>query len=306
MKRFLIKSLIAICLLPLIIVPIELCIWHIYSENVDLKTDERKHLAVFGNSMGECSINDSILVDFQNCCCSGLDFVMGKNVIKAYLKQNKQVDTVFLTLGVYSFTLNERSSKEDMDVAKCHSSATYIAFLGTEIFDLYGYKNISNCFLSGVENLSGKPHYGYLYLKRNNLNDRNATWSRYWFDSTYPVNADSLSFEEEMESSTLIRYALNDIISYCHATNRVVVIYQPPTYHISNWIDDTNYTKYLLTLDNVLIADYTDFEFPDDNYYRGDVHHLNHYGAEFFCSYIKKNGWHYETPQQYYDRLKLR
>ena len=41
--------------------------------------------------------------------------------------------------------------------------------------------------------------------------------------------------------------------------------------------------------DDTLIADYEDFEFPDDSYY-GDVHHLNSKGADYFTSYLAKNG----------------
>lgn len=310
MKQY-IKYLCLSIIMPIaIIVPLVLQVWYIYSKSVDFKVDESKHLVVFGNSMGACSINDSILCDFQNGCAHGLSLIMEKNVILAYLEQNTQVDTVFISLGEFTYSLaryNGADEEEKIDLPRFKNFANHIAFLGKDVFMYYRPANIVCSFISVLYlNIHQKPAFGYTGLRTKNIlrfNDDKICGTIAWYNKNYPVNIDSLSFGESMEEKEKLQMALNEIIAYCHATNRTVVLYHSPTYHINNWIDDTNYNKYLLTLSNdVLIADYSDFEFPDDYQYRIDVQHLNHKGAEYFCEYIKKNGWHLETPQQYYNR----
>lgn len=298
MKQY-IKYFVIACVLTIVIAPIMIIsIWWLFTKTVNLHVDNSKHIAVFGNSMGECSINDTILSDFQNCCCSGMYYTMGKGVVISFLEQNPQVDTVFLSLGEFTYTLSKNKVIDTLDLSYYSAFAGYVAYDGIKVFE-GGNIRTTISKLYSVRKLI-KPHYGYLYLVRDNLHN-GKQWSIDWFDEKYPVNVDSLSFDTDFKKRTEHITAINEIIEYCHKTNRTVVIYNPPTYQISNWIDDNNYNKFLLTLNNVLVADYTYFEFPDDSY-RGDVQHLNHKGAEFFCEYIKKNGWHLETPQQYYNR----
>ncbi|MCQ2344430.1 MAG: hypothetical protein MJ002_05855 [Paludibacteraceae bacterium] len=301
MKQY-IKYLLTAFVVTIIILQMAiLCVWWIFTKTVDLHVDDSKHIAVFGNSMGECSINDTILPNFRNCCCSGMSYNMERGLLTSFLEQNPQIDTVFLSLGEFSYVLLN-NKKDTLDLAYYNSFAGYVAYDGIRVFEQGGPREVISRFMS-VFNLI-KPHYGYLYLVRDNLHS-GKQWSTDWFNDKYPTNVDSLSFDEDLKNKTRQLDAFNEIIEYCHKTNRVVVIYNPPTYQISNWIDDNNYNKFLLTLNNVLVADYTYFELPDDSY-RGDVQHLNHKGAEYFCEYIKKNGWHLETSQQYYNRRNLK
>lgn len=71
-----------------------------------------------------------------------------------------------------------------------------------------------------------------------------------------------------------------------------MVVLNTPIYKtLGVFLDDDGYKKLILSElgDSTLIADYICFEFPDDSYY-GDVEHLNKKGAEYFSSYIAKNG----------------
>ena len=80
-------------------------------------------------------------------------------------------------------------------------------------------------------------------------------------------------------------------IEICRQRNVVPVLFMTPLYQFDRWLDKEDFKRFMLTVfpADALVADYEDFEFPDDSYY-GDVHHLNSKGANYFTSYLARNG----------------
>ena len=93
-----------------------------------------------------------------------------------------------------------------------------------------------------------------------------------------------------MDSCSCVDYWSKRSIEICRERNVVPVLFATPLYQYDRWVDMQAFVEYMKTYDeDVLIADYEDFQFPDDSYY-GDVHHLNCKGADYFTSHLAHEG----------------
>lgn len=299
MKQYIKYLLLTVVVSVTLWIIIVLTIWSVYTANANIKCEIGRNIAVFGNSMGECCFNDTILTNYKNCCTSGIPLMMQKGFIKSYLEKNSQIDTVLIVLGEYSCSYSDKKEIEqrkwNMKYYKRFSG--YCAFNGHNVFKTCNISEIV-CSLLSLDNLN-PPYYGYRHLERSNLNS-GGQWSIEWWRREHPVNVDSLTFEQSLQEKKMLVSSIKEIIDFCKENQITLVIFNPPTYHITDYLDPHNYYKYLSTLTNVFVADYTELSMPDDYY--GDVHHLNHLGATFFSNYIKENGLDIESTQEFYCR----
>ena len=251
-----------------------------YMQMGDLSAPAGVSIAVFGNSIGECAVNDNILSDSRNYCASGLNYDMEEEYIKAVLKQNPQIKTAVLCFDVYQY-----ASYPNRDI-RHHSSSQYaffggfIAFDGSRIFTKYPLKELIKFTIgSNLLIASLKTQYGYRRLVRNTL--PKLTPCQMLKDIPYAKAKDESSYNLD---------ALPRIIHFCRQKGVDVVLMATPMYHLDMWYGKSGYYEYLDTLDeSVQIADYSNFLMPSDDCY-GDVIHLNYKGAKIFSTYLKEHG----------------
>ena len=216
------------------------------------------------------------------------------------MEENPQIDTVWINHGRFHFIHlgqgKENPSlhllREKMQLYFFDKSQTnwnnllsnvdfYAAFLNPDFYNLamskkvclsdYGFghtvsteKNFIDC-----PQYSGVAQYDSL-MKKHGSNE----YSKEWI------------LENCGETDASVRKA----IEVCKQKGVVPVLFFSPLYNYSNWYSWNGFCDYIKDYDeNILIADYEDFEFPDLSY-RSDMIHLNSDGSDYFSSDIVKNG----------------
>ncbi len=252
-----------------------------------------QHIVVFGSSLGECCINDSILPGWRNLCRSGDFYVNTVPILKNVLAANPQIDTVFIAAGIPSFASFSDSEFYNADIQRLRSWGDRIAISEKPELEFY-FSNpnfIPYLFTSGIYHLLKSPSLGhFLYLKRHALQYGDRGGMAQYEQSVTERGGRHYSYEILKENHHVQIVNFERMIAICKKHQVACVIFNTPLYHIERYYENKGYKDYLATLDDsLLIADYNSFAFPDTSYY-GDVHHLNHLGAAYFCKQLKNNG----------------
>lgn len=271
-----------------------------YKQTIDLSAPVDVTTAVFGNSTGECAIDDSILTNYKNYCASGLNYDMEEEYIKAVLEQNPQINTAILCFDMFQYTCYPNKSLRHHTPPEYSFYSGFIAFDRFKILIKYPLSEVikftvsSNLLIAPL-----KAQFGYNKLVRNKLEE-----SIKKRDHLYP-EIKNIPYEKAKVESSYNISALLRIIHFCRQKGVNVVILSTPMYHLDRWYGKSGYYDFLNTLDeSVQIADYSDFPMPSDDHY-GDVIHLNYKGAEYFSKHLKEHGLHV-TPVKKYLQTKIR
>lgn len=259
----------------------------------DFHIQPERHILVIGSSLGECCINDSILTGWRNLCRSGEYYVHGVPKLENVLAINPQIDTVFITAGIPSFAIFEDTEfyNADMQVLRYHGACIAISDSIERKFYFKNSNFIPYLLTSGLDAFM-RPYSigGFSYLKRHALQHGDKGGIAQYEQSVMKRGGPHYSYEMLRENHHVQIAGLERMIELCKKHHVQCVIFNTPLYHIERFYEDKGYVEYLSTLDDsLLIADYNSFVFPDTLYY-GDVNHLNHLGAEYFCKHIKKHG----------------
>ena len=253
----------------------------IYVQNASLKADSKVTTAVFGNSVGETSINDTILDDYANYCISGTSFYILEDFIYSAVDANPRIKRIVLTFDPNLYHYGD-DGFNNASIEYYRNHFPLAVYSGFKMFDRYTFPQV--CKFLSYARLS-KPHYGYSRINRRNIHQ--GQWSVPWFNERHKELQD-IPYEKNILISSLNLTALRRIADRLISQGKEVVILSTPTYHLDNYFGRKGYNDYLSTLnDAVLIADYSDFQMPSDDYY-GDVVHLNDIGSDYFSNHIKE------------------
>lgn len=276
--------------------------WYLIRHNTDLKADDNVTVAVFGNSVCACSINEFFIPNWKNFACSGVDYKLEFPFIREVVRQNPQIDTLLIGLGECNYSMYDNDSYNDRDdaIPFFRDFSGYVAFLGSDIFKDYSLKEIMACAIGNNVGSYESPRYGYLFIDRHNITS--GEWSEAWYDSVYANSNACPPYSEAKIKYSISFDQIRNIVSWCQEQGKTVVIYNPPLYKSYKWFDPKPYKDFLRTLGpDLLVADYTNFSFPDSTYY-GDVRHVNYQGAEYLSSHIKNNGLKMTTVKDYCEK----
>ena len=247
------------------------------------------HSVVLGASTGACAWNDTLIPHSRNYCDAGTSLASSYNKLKWITEYNReQVDTILLCACLVSF-INQNDNS--LDIARQESDN--ILEYGT-YFNYFKYRPAYwiNFFTSfSVLNLDvTKFRGGYTYIIRDKLDNPNL-YNQINGVINYAGGRDGLTTEFLKTHCKYQLDYLRRIRDYCKEHNKTLVILSTPIFKIPDMIDYSGYNKLIQEElgDSALIADYTQFEFPDSTYY-GDLEHLNYRGAEYFSKHIAKNG----------------
>lgn len=297
MNRFV--RTILIVFFVFLIVKLSIFAWGIITaeDKVNFSLPKDKNILVIGNSMGETSLNDSILENWTNQCQSGTEYSDFIVPLDKMLNENSQIDTVCIISGKFNLGiwLTKDSSFIDTEVNAYLAKSKYVYL---NILDKqYAIDHLSRKYFYLIPFAKNVRFYipekfgGYLYLQRHNLFNPNKNWGITEYEQHLNKRGTRIHSLEEIKRTHSIQIKfLKRLIDICHRKKVVCVLLDTPCYHMDKYCDDKGYQQLLATLpDSVRWANYTNFQLPDTSYY-GDVHHLNHLGAEFFSRYIKKHG----------------
>ena len=255
-----------------------------YIRNTDLQAPAGVTTAVLGNSVGADSIDDSILVDFKNYCCSGLNFDIEEGFIKAVVDQNPQIKDIILCFDVVQYGGYLNSNLRHYKPSEYKYVGGYIAYDNKAINKYSWYELIKWTIGSNILIEPIGIFFGYDRLIRDKIYQEIEMRNR---DFKGIID---IPYKEAKISRSYNHDALKRAIYYAQEKGLSVILLSTPMYQLDRWYGRTGYYDFLNTLDErVQIADYTDFPMPSDDYY-GDVIHLNYKGAEYFSKHLKEHG----------------
>ena len=260
--------------------------------------DKDIHTVVLGGSVGMSDWNDSIIPGSKNLCASAMTFGGALNNLKWATEFNEnKPDTVILSAGLLSLVyfydvvdipyvlLETREEKRNL--------LTYPDFFENckQFKDYWEYVLVSfpyNNFdaYKGVEG-------GYEPNNSNEINNPIAyDHINLVIERAKEYDDQGLLSEEYLK--THFSYQINNlrkIKEYCDAHGQTLIIFNTPTYKISDMVSDESYRKLICSElgDSTLVAEYTRFEVPDSTYYR-DLEHLNTKGALYFGEHVAREG----------------
>jgi hypothetical protein len=256
------------------------------------------HTVVLGGSVGMSDWNDSIIPGSKNLCASAMTFGGALNNLKWATEYNEnKPDTVILSAGLLSLVyfydevdlpfvlLNTKEEKRNV--------LNYPVFFENykHFYDFWKYLLVSFPYdnFDAYKGIDG----GYEIDTSNQINNPIAyEHINLVIERAKEHEGQDLLSEEYLK--TYFTYQLNNlrkIKEYCDAHQQTLIIFNTPTYKISDMVSDKGYRQLIRSElgDSTLVAEYTRFEVPDSTYYR-DLEHLNAKGALYFGEHIVKEG----------------
>lgn len=294
MRKFLTHILLIVGTALMIQLAFKFVSWHYIRAHTSFKATEDVTTAVFGTSLGETSINDSILSTYKNYCHSATGFVYHRRTLEQVLAQNPSIDTVIIAYGVRTFASSNDGERKY--VATARAFHPWNAQLHLADLTSFSWRDIAAILLTDDPKTAFETTpYGFAANPLTYTPD--AKWCANWYDDQLKQHANSRLYPYTPDKKR--HDYCKDMITYCLERGKQVVIINTPTFNIKRWIDDSGYKHYLSTLPKqVLIADYSDFQMPDSTYF-ADIHHLNSKGAKFFSNHIKAHGLRLTTIHDY-------
>ena len=256
------------------------------------------HTVVLGGSVGMSDWNDSIIPGSKNLCASAMTFGGALNNLKWATEYNEnKPDTVILSAGLLSLVyfydevdlpfvlLNTKEEKRNV--------LNYPVFFENykQFYAFWKYLLVSFPYdnFDAYKGIDG----GYEIDTSNQINNPIAyDHINLVIERAKEHEGQDLLSEEYLK--TYFTYQLNNlrkIKEYCDAHQQTLIIFNTPTYKISDMVSDKGYRQLIRSElgDSTLVAEYTRFEVPDSTYYR-DLEHLNAKGAQYFGEHIVREG----------------
>lgn len=271
-------------------------------ENADCRIDPSKHILVVGPSTTTFALDDRIIPGLCNVSQNGAAHYSILPTLKRIIEINPQIDTIWINHGRLQMN---RITDDFGPTSSLQYMRTMLLFMmGNDNYDVKSY-------------LRKQPMYYAAILTPDLLNFVRSNFTDYGFgyhdlDGELLVEKKELLFaqrEKEMnemggespskewiyDHSNLTHVMVTEIISLCKEKRIVPVLFNTPLYQFDRWCSKKGYYDYLCDMDSsILIADYEDFVFPDDTYWK-DIVHLNSKGANYFSREIMNNGLKIES-----------
>lgn len=254
----------------------------------NFKLEPEQKTLVVGNSSAEAAVDDAILDTWANRCKSGEYYLQSISVMREFLNANEQIDTVLITAGVptlFGYT-DAEFAKSKIDFFNTFMSVVSIA----NAEELKEYENADKFkyfrLTAGYNLLMGEQRTrGFIKINRRKLAQASAERERIAREQGTAFPLEQITDSASMQVRILYR-----MINDCMERGVECVLLTTPLYHNEDYFDKDGYIEFVSTLDpRVLVADYSNFQFPDTSYY-ADVIHVNAKGGEYFSNYIKEHG----------------
>lgn len=256
------------------------------------------HIAFFGNSHIETSVNDSILSGTRNFARSSEipEYMYAK--LRLLHKYNPGLDTAFVCLDnlliytegeiseLMSPAFYDRLSPADYRTILLHGSFQDIAHHLSHPLDKAKLIDYIFAFTNPAHDIRRSIRIGgYMYLERDKLPEAIARAGK---AETHP----------RREANRVSIHFLDRIRQYCADNGITLVFICAPQHPASPW--DKSYYRTLAAerYPDVPFLDFMNLEFPDSCY--GDIDHLNHRGARIFSRFLEDSVLHRPVKSRTY------
>lgn len=266
-------------------------------ENADCRIDSSKHILVVGPSTTTFSLDDNIIPGLCNVSQNGAAHYSILPTLRRIIETNSQIDTVWINHG--RFQMNRITDDFGPTSSLQYMRTMLLFMLGNNNPDVTSYFRkqpmyyaaiLTPDLLNLVRNNIFDYGFGYHELDGELLIEKKEILFAHREKEMNEMGGISPSKEWIYEHSNLTHVMANEIITLCKENGIVPVLFNTPLYQFDRWCSKRAYYDYLCDMDSsILIADYEDFAFPDDTYWK-DIIHLNSKGANFFSKEIKNYG----------------
>jgi hypothetical protein len=261
------------------------------NKNANFKLAPNITKIILGNSQPECAFNDSLIPHVKNLANAGETYFYGYQKLKEVLKQNPQINTVFIEFNPTNILIREDEKIWSNRFIK-HQVPNNLAFFNIEDHKLLAINNsigYKQALLKGLKlNLTriAKNQYnfidsigGYRYIKWNNTKNILDTL-RYNVKAQYKLKQKPTAYYD-------LSY-LKKSIELCKNNDIDVKFIRSP-YHnkfIGHKYEDM-FQNYRQEVFNTI--EFLDFNnFPIDDAEFGDLQHLNYKGSKKFSIWFEK------------------
>ncbi|WP_347372871.1 hypothetical protein [Aequorivita sp. Q41] len=260
-------------------------------KSVDFTLDPKINKIIIGNSQPQCAYNDSLINNFKNLAKSGETYFYNYYKLKALIRQNTQLDTVFI-----EFSNTNILEREDQKIWE----TTYL----NHFFPNYSYMlNLEDYYLLFLKNPVGFQKAIFKTIQENTSRIRKSNYNYkdsiggYWHLKRQKVKAilDSTTHKtitnKKLSTIKLSQYDLvylEKIIKLCQNNNITPFLIRSP-YHPKFQVDqyELDYQKLLNERFNtVTFFDFKKFSLEDHEY--ADLQHLNYKGAAKYSLYFNE------------------
>lgn len=316
MKKFLI-SLFVIFVVPTLLLTGVSYLKYGSWFRTEFKLDKKIHIIAVGPSTLSCALNDNHIKGFKNLSRLGTPYYAMLGPLKRFLDDNPQVDTVYVCFGrhaIYRYT----GGPQDYSLKDLRDLLPFCIDNPNAEFRHQLYKNpnlygaILNPELIGFGSIYKKTpkDFGFGFpagslQAKTALFNPHAHASAIKYDEILKNHGSNLyDYEYIMDNCATNLSMIEQAIDLCMDHNAVPILFCPPLYQFDKWFSMDGYFDYLKTLNqDLLVADYERFEFPDIDCY-SDVHHLTARGADILTKHIAENGIKYTTMKEYVASMK--
>jgi hypothetical protein len=286
MRPFLVTTAFFISLFLSIILACFLIAGSVVVKRADFKINESTKRIVVGHSHPECAYNDSIINAFKNLAISGESYYYTFPKVKNIIKQNPQIETVFI-----EFTNNQITKNVEEwiwgDKYLSYYFAIYSPFI--PIHDLLVVlKNRPKEFLANLpvvmkdilKKCFKHVHYPSEYGGYKQLT---GTLEEYVSE---PIKKNEDFVVIDNEKSTLQVNYLTSIISFLNKNNIDVILIRTPQHHTYQGYENDSIYHAILN-QNFSKCQYIDLStFPLEQIHFRDSEHLNELGAQVVSHWL--------------------
>lgn len=235
-----------------------------------------------GHSHIEVGIDPALVPESINWAKSGNNYVSCSKRLSLALRDNPQIDTVFIAVAPHNFRKNVDGGLGTRGDASGNAFDYFPYCSLREFFKIYG--------MNGVREVLKNP----MRLAREMFESQNNARTRLGGYLYRPMK----NLEKDLHGGFEKRYSVLDhggegvlygyfrkMVDECRARNIRVIALNTPLYHANEFYDTAYfYKKFRELFPDVELWDYADFPVPDDC--RADINHLNCWGAEIFSKEI--------------------
>ncbi|WP_460219704.1 hypothetical protein [Psychroserpens sp. MEBiC05023] len=245
---------------------------------------------VLGNSQPECAFDDTLISQFKNLANSGESYFYSYQKLKQVLKQNPQINTVFIELNPTTILIRE-DEKIWQDRFIKHQVPNNLSFFNFSDHKILATKNhmgYQQALLKGL-----KRNLNRIVNNEYNFIDSIGGYRRVKWNHMASI-LDTLSYDvktqysEKQKKTSLydIEY-LKKMIDLCNLKSINIQFVRSP-YH-SKFIGrkyEVLFQKYREKhFKDIVFLDFKDFILEDSEY--GDLQHLNYKGALKFSKWFE-------------------
>ncbi len=288
MKKLVLKTVIFATLISAIILFGTFFLYHKIEHGNYYKLEKNYDYLFFGHSHTAASINDTIIKSARNLSNSGEGMFYTYFKVKKIVENNK-INTIFL-----SFTNNYINFKTDsIEIFRDRNinrwGVKYTAFMDFNDFSLLMKNNPKS--IIATQPLSVKKYLSFL-LKGNKNMIKDFNWGSHELvnkckvDSLLKIKSNKDITKKQFKYSIYELQYFDKIISLCNKHKIKLCFIRCPVHKEWDGLENEIYFQRLVK-NRFKTISFLDFKnFPLQNKYFADLHHINHAGSTIFCSFF--------------------